>query len=1068
MRYLESDIQQLKESVNILDVFADLGITLAKRGAHYECCCPLHGEKTPSFKVDASKNSWHCYGCGEGGNAIDFVMKYRHLDFIEALQEVARIAKYQLVEQQLDPKVAAKEAARREQIHVNALAQEFFKAQLAKNDIALQYVRSRWTDEEVEHWDIGYAPANYTALWEYLLGRGLKLETLLASPLFKREDDKNPYAVFRNRIIFPYHNAAHEPIGFCGRAIGEGTPKYLNSREDDAKVFTKGSNFFGWSFARYEVRKQHTAVLVEGNPDVIRMHSIGVTNTVAACGTALTDTQVGMIGSHCSSVTLIYDSDNAGIAATERNGKKLLEARITPYVLNLPDYIDPATNKRCKHDPDTFFKSLEHYNQFQSENRVHFVIWYTRRKTEGISEVDELSRIMTDVCRMLTSLPEQDRIGYINILATIKGDKDMWMAAMNQVQHDNQKVTKVNEVGLTQEQQQMLDQYGFYMENNCYYSQTGRDGITDVSNFVMVPLFHVASNIRSKRIFRLTNFRGFTQDIEIPVKDMCSLVNFRQRVESLGNFIFKGSDSTLTRLKTYLYDITKTCQEITQLGWQPQGRFWAWSNGIMTTSGEWLPIDEYGCVKYADTWYYLPACSSTTEQDADLFEFERRFIHKPSNADLLVWGDLFIRTFGDNAVIAICYYIASMFRDIIMARFRSFPILNIFGQPGSGKTKFTMSLLRLFGDAVEGPNVATGTIYAISEQMAAICNGFVHLDEYKNNIVPEKIELLKGAYENRGRKRRDMDTGKVKQTSMDTGLILSGQEMTTADNALFSRIFYLTFDKCVFTPDERENFEALKQYEDANSLTPITNRLIPFREKVESRYPDAYHQAMEEIKQHLDMAHTIGRLVETYASVLAVIKALDGELPLSMRYKDIFPIFINYLKRQNESVRNTSEVADFWSGIETLLVQGELEQGYDFIILRKAGLVCDKAIDNEMRTITYSQPMTVLQLNPARAFAAFIKLKKQTSGKNQNVLPPESLQYYLRTQEYYMGERRTNFLVPTKNRQNPWEGRDGFDTGNPTSLRKTARAMVFNYETLQRDFGVEFEIHQGSFNNLEI
>lgn len=1074
MYYQEEDIQAVKEQANILDVFAEYGIAVKKRGSLYECCCPIHSEKTPSCKINPAKGTWHCFGCGKGGNAIDFIMEYRHMNFIEALQELARIEHYELVEQQPDPKRSAIEQARRNQIHINALAQEFFKQQLRQSDTAMAYVTSRWTEEEIEHWDIGYAPANYTALWDYLTAKGVKIDLLLDSPLFKRDGDKKPYCIFYDRVMLPYHNSAKEPIAFCGRTMSAANKaKYINSPNDDddangtkraLRVFVKGENFYGWNFAKYPIRSENQAILVEGNPDVIRMHSIGCTNTVAACGTSLTKTQIAMLKAGCQSVLMIYDSDTAGQRAAVKNGRALLEAGIAPYVLTIPDDYNPATGEVKKQDPDTYFKTKEQFTGFSSENRQHFIPWYTRTMAAEKKDVDELSQLMLDVCGMMRDLTEPERLGYINTLASICGDKKMWMAASKQAKHDGQKVKKVNEGGLTAEQEKMLDEFGFYSENHCYYCYSSKDrGMMDVSNFDMTPLFHVASNIRSKRIYRITNFRGYYQDIEIPVKDMCSLAAFRGRVESLGNFLFYGQESHLNKIKAYLYDNTKTCTEITQLGWQPVPKFWAWSNGIVTTSGEWLPTDEYGCVKYGETWYYLPACSTTTEQDQDLYQFERRFVHQPSNADLLRWSDLFISTFGDNAVMAVCYYIASMFRDIIMERFRSFPILNIFGQPGSGKTKFTMSLLRLFGNAVEGPNVATGTIYAISEQMAAVHNGFVHLDEYKNNILPEKIELLKGAYENRGRSRRDMETGKVKQTSMNSGLILSGQEMTTADNALFSRIFYLTFDKSVFTPQERETFEMLKNYEDSNSLTPITNRIIPLRAKVEERYADAYHSTMAEFKQAIDMSRTTGRLVETYASVLAVIKALDGDLSLPRSYAEILPTFVSYLKRQDESVRNTSEVAAFWSGLETLLTNGDLEQGYDFIILRKSGVTCSKPIDNEMRQITYSQPMTILQLNPARAFAAYIKLKRQTSGKNQNILPPESLKYYLTTQEYYMGDRNVNFLLPIKNRQDPYYGRDGFGTPTPTAIRKTARAMCFNYERIQQDYGCEFETYSGTY-----
>lgn len=267
-------------------------------------------------------------------------------------------------------------------------------------------------------------------------------------------------------------------------------------------------------------------------------------------------------------------------------------------------------------------------------------------------------------------------------------------------------------------------------------------------------------------------------------EDLVSLQKFKIKVEGLGNYIWYATEKELTRLKSYLYEQTEAAIEITQLGWQRQG-FFAFGNGAYDT--EWHPTDEYGIVRLNIGNFYLPGNSTIYRDDIKLFQFERRFVHTTyNNVSLREYSDKLVQVFGDNAKVGICFLLASLFRDIIAGQTKSFPILNLFGPKGSGKSELGHSLMSFFIIKNTPPNIQNATIAALSDAVAQCANALVHIDEYKNSIDLDKREYLKGLWDGTGRSRMNMDRDKKREiTSVDCGVILSGQEMPTIDIALF-------------------------------------------------------------------------------------------------------------------------------------------------------------------------------------------------------------------------------------------------------------------------------------------
>ncbi len=1072
-------IQQIKQEAELKQVVESLGVELKRAGANYVGRCPFHNEKTGSFYVHPRNQHWKCYGCGEGGNAIDFVMKKKGCDFTEAVKYVADVIGFTITDDYHETAEQRQVRERKmQQVDVNKLAVVWFQEQLRNNEEAMAYVKSRgWSDETLQQWEIGYAPDDWSALFEWLRKeKKVAYDVLTRSTLFGKSKQGTYYSVFRDRIMFPILNASGDPVAFSGRILHGETEKnrgkYINSsgnEKDPNNIYVKGETLFGWNFARRTAVDQGEVVLVEGNPDTIKMHQIGIGNVVAACGTALTPMQAKTLAKSVRQAILLYDNDKAGQKATERNGRVLLEAGVMVYTLTIPE------QEGEKQDPDTFFRDGDHFREFKKTRKSWFQYIAERRKAEIGADPDpaEVATVAAELAKLLLTRDEGERMGYVDQLAKIIPPKKVWNAAIKQA---NQKTTKeLNSAGFDKEQEKMIDEYGFFVRNHCYHIIANQDGgYRQVSNFELEPLFHIESTINAKRLYRLTNNRGIRRELEIAQKDMVSLTAFKTKVESFGNFLFTGTDGDLNKIKAYLYEHTKTCREVEQLGWQREG-FWAWSNGVLDDNGEMRSIDELGSVEAKGQWYYLPALSSFFKADTQLFQFERRFIHTPSCTDLNTLAEKMLVVYGDNAIVGIGYTLATLFRDFIFRRFNSFPMLNIFGQKGTGKTEMAITLLHLFGNHADGLNMTNATLPALADHVSHCRNALVHIDEYKNSVEYDKIEFLKGLYDGTGRSRMNMDRDKKKEmTPVDCGIILTGQERTTADNALFSRVIYLTVSQTVFSAEQNAAYEDLKRYE-KQGLTCITNELLAQREWVLENYEKQLAITKEEVRQATDTRHIEGRILQNWTMVLAMLRTLEGRIALPFNYDQALKVFVEGMERQNGEVKSSNEIANFWVAVETMLTNGDIETGYDLkLYFGKSDVRCHKGSGVSRQEMNYSQTYDVIYLSTSRVFKLYAKLMKGTKDSKSSIIDEGSLRHYLTAQDEYMGECVKMFKVPTRLRQNPGEGRSFTESGQALQvLQKANRSLVFNYAKLVENYGIDLKVESkvdedNPVNNVEV
>ena len=340
---MSSVIEDIKSRLNIVDVASGY-LKLEKAGGNFKACCPFHNERTPSFFISPSRQTYHCFGCNKGGDVISFVEEVEGLDFQGALKVLADRAGVTLTRE----KPGAKDE--RDAIHSTLeLATKFYEAVLPKFPEAMAYLTNRGlTPETIKHFRVGFAPDEWRSLGDFLAKKGVPESVMERAGLIVRSP-KGFYDRFRGRVMFPIADSSGRVIAFSGRILKEGegktlgasaSAKYVNSPETE--VFHKSRALFGLSLAKEAIRHRDACVLVEGQMDLILSHQAGVKNTVASSGTALTSEHLEMIKRFTKNLVLAFDADDAGIAAAHRAVELALSQDMSVRIARLPKGMDPA------------------------------------------------------------------------------------------------------------------------------------------------------------------------------------------------------------------------------------------------------------------------------------------------------------------------------------------------------------------------------------------------------------------------------------------------------------------------------------------------------------------------------------------------------------------------------------------------------------------------------------------------------------------------------------------------------------------------------------------------------
>lgn len=409
MFYPEELVEEVRARNDIVEVIGSY-VRLQKRGGSYQGLCPFHNEKTPSFSVNGQKQMYHCFGCGVGGNVFTFVMEYENYSFVEALKLLADRVGITLPEIELskEEKQAADLRTRLFEVQKQAAKYFFYQLKTEQGASARNYLENRGlTKETIVHFGLGYSSKNPKSLYQYLKKLGYEDELLKESGLISMEEAKGAYDKFWNRVMFPIMDLNNRVIGFGGRVMGEGTPKYLNSPE--TKLFDKSRNLYGLNFAKLS-RKPYF-LICEGYMDVISLHQAGFTNAVASLGTAFTPLQAKILSRYTKEILLTYDSDQAGVKAALRAIPILKEAGLSAKVVDMQPY----------KDPDEFIKNLgrEEYQKRldQAKNSFFFELEVAQRKYD-LNDPEQKTKFFNEAAKLLLQFHEElERNNYMEAVA---------------------------------------------------------------------------------------------------------------------------------------------------------------------------------------------------------------------------------------------------------------------------------------------------------------------------------------------------------------------------------------------------------------------------------------------------------------------------------------------------------------------------------------------------------------------------------------------------------------------------------------------------------------------------
>ncbi len=432
-------VDKIKDTANIVDVVSEF-VTLKKSGANYKGLCPFHNEKTPSFYVSPARGTCHCFGCGKGGNPVNFIMEHEQLTYVEALRWLAKKYHIEIRERELTNEEKEEQSKRESMFIVNEWAEKYFEDLLHNhpdgNAIGMQYFRSRgFRDDIIKKFNLGYDLPDRFLLATAAKQKGYKEEFLVSTGLCYKTERNELIDRYAGRVVFPWTGVSGKVVGFTARVLDKRTKgvnqKYVNS--PDSEVFHKDHELYGIWQAKRAIAKEDRVFMVEGQADVISMHQCGIENVVANSGTALSLHQIHMLHRFTGNITLIYDNDAAGIHAALRGTDMLLAEGMSLKVLLLPD----------GQDPDEFARShtAEELRKYIDDHQEDFIQFKTslllkgetdpKKRADGINSiVESISMIQDPVlrdtyihdCSQRTGLAEATLITRMNAYIRSKGN----------------------------------------------------------------------------------------------------------------------------------------------------------------------------------------------------------------------------------------------------------------------------------------------------------------------------------------------------------------------------------------------------------------------------------------------------------------------------------------------------------------------------------------------------------------------------------------------------------------------------------------------------------------------
>ena len=984
------NVSEILDAIPLEQVIGDY-VSLQRRGVNLVGNCPFHDEKSGSFTVSPTKGIYKCFGCGKSGHsAAKFLMDYKDITFPEAMQKLAYQSntRIEYLEGINAEEYNAKWKADSEERTVlkDTMTQviELMKAHTIQPSI--DYGGKVYNQETIDKWGLFYFDKNVLAQSK------IPVKDLISLGLIKQNDSGRYYDSFIKRLIFPIRHSSGNVEAWVGRSTQDKQqPKYLNS--SDSLLYSKTNSLFGIYEAAKAIHEREFAYLVEGPTDVLKLDEHGISNVVASLGTALTVEQVKRLGRYTDRVIILRDPDKAGVLAATRDVEIITKCQLQASVVFLPDGKDPAE----------FIseKGADDFKEYIDGNTQDGIIWRIKKELGG--KKDPFAKnITTDLAAKLIALLESEgmREMYAKDAAAIIGITIKVMSDAIKGESDKKLVKSKK---LSPEQEINKAKYGVYAENSRFYYYTGQC----LSNFIIKPIFLARSGDKSYRVFEMVNEDNFSLCLSLNSDDLIALNQFRKKTEMHGNYVFEGGDKEFLKVRKMIYSDMQKVYQLAHLGYIPQSRVYAWGNGVTTPTGEFIPVDDYGHVQYEKYHYYLPAFSKILTQEIVQYEddsdYEKLFIYKNAEIDFKSWYEDYTDLFGDNSIISVAFYVASVFKDYAQKRFNSFPILNLFGPAQSGKSTMGNILNCMFGQPINAVHCITATWSSFFRRPAQCANAIALYEEYSEKVDKERQEGLKSFYDGFGRPLAKKETSnKTESMPVLSSIVLLGQVLPTHDPALLSRCITVFFKEVYASKEKKQKLDRMIKRGKRGEFSAVTAQLHSKREEIIAKFEEIFEGNKQFILQLFDKGKEPStRVLMNYAVVVTFLQSALEVFKIKYKNAAIFDDLANRIKDQNMVNEGATELLEFWSIISFLIDTRKLNPDF-FAVEYHTEIKVENIDTRAVRSEKWDKTKKLLFLKVNHAHKEYL-MSARAQGLVRT-LDANSIKYYLKINRSFLGE----------------------------------------------------------------
>lgn len=844
-------IERLLDLVNIEEVIGDY-ITLKRAGANWEGRSPKTDERTGSFMVSPVKRIWKDFSFGEGGNIIAFLMKYQNMTYPEAIETLSKKYNVAIEYEILSPEVEKERIVRTEKKEklrsvLKATHKQYTTEyeNLSENHSARFEVEIKrgYSKDVIIEWGIGYAPENF--LYDKLKASG-RTDEGTALGLIKDQYDK-----YGKRVIYPIYDVRGMLIGFAGRSLPSArkTAKWINPDVNEFNLlYNKSKVWFGIDKARNSIVKNDQVWITEGYNDVIGWHINGMDNTVASCGTAITNQQISELKRYCSRVVFCFDPDSAGIKSMIKYIPEFMKSGFRVEVCLLPydpdDFTRIYADSIRKYSLPSMLKETEATQDGFEFLMDNLLIGSEINRSDAAKKLCELIATINDASLVeiysgwlaknsklkLTTIKNWIKESKVNSIEVDEGDPEYTVIELPK------EVTVP-----VQELEKDIKKYGMFMANNQIYMSIAEPGskymyFSKKSNFMIEILQHMQDEKFPMKLLRIANIHGEEKIFDTPSENLNTPQAFDNTVTGHGNFRFDGNRNDLLRLRTWLFDKMGNGRKIDVLGWQPDGKFWAWNNKITTEDGLDIPLDKHGIFVKDNVYYYLPSANEIYKNNSFKFDAQKRFRVMKNPASFYMFNSKVLKVHRDHAISAILFGIASLFQDIVVAKIDKFPILFFFGPGSTGKDELAEIVQSFVGVPQTAINLEgqVSTIKAQVREFAQFRNGISQLSEYKRGNS-QLNGMLKALWDRRGYKRGNIESHVgTDSIPIESSAILTGNDYPD-EEPLILRLIWNEMTKNQFTEEEMKNFDELKDLT-GNGLSGYSDEIFQHRKLFEEKF----------------------------------------------------------------------------------------------------------------------------------------------------------------------------------------------------------------------------------------